>query len=525
MDAPYRDTFSVMSLWRTVSNPMPKALKSLSAFLVLGVIGILTILYATRWGAGLNHDSLGYIGSAKALLHGQGYSHVTPLGIVKPTIQWPPLFSLALTPFAFGAISIPDAARWLNAFLFGVNIALVGSFLHKKTSFLAALFGSLLVLTSTTMLYVHAMAWTEPLYIVLGLGGLYWLDVYVTNSKVYPLVLSAVCIGAAALTRYIGVTLIVTLCLSILLFGKRGLRRRFLNCFLAGLISSLPLLAFLARNYLVSDGHVTNQHFQMHLMKARHFRQAVDTLAAWLLLENASETVKVLTLVGVVLTIILLALWLHRSLASSFLKLHVAYVLIYCLGMAFFISFWSLDFGFDGRYLSPVFVSSVLILGFYLHRISCRAKKPVVIGLTALCALYLFAYIKHAVPWVKTVRQDGLGFESPSWKRAKLVTSVKNLPGDTLIYANYATGIAFLSQRKIGDLPLKFDEHTEDPNDYVPKLQEIGEGSKRQRTVILYVNYRSPHFLSENELRQCFALKEIENTAEGLIYEVSPLAN
>lgn len=491
---------------------------------MLGVAGIVTILYTTRWGTGLGHDSLGYIGGAKALVQGQGYSHVTPLGQLKPTIQWPPLFSLALTPFGLVGISIAEGARWLNAFLFGINIVVVGYLLYNKTSFLPSLFGSLLILTSIAMLFVHAMAWTEPLYIVLGLGGLYFLDVYVNTLKVHALMLSAFCIGAAALTRYIGVTLILVLCIGVLLFGKRRLGRRYLDCLLAGLVSSLPLLAWLARNHFLA-GDLTNQHFQMHLIKARHFKQGVDTFASWLLLEGISDNMKVLTLVGAVLAVVLLAMCLRNSLGSSFLKLHLTYVLIYCLGMAFFVSFWSLDFGFHRRYLTPVFVSGVLIVCFYVHRIAYQAKKSFVIGMAVLCALFLLGHIRRTVPWVKTIHQNGLAFESPAWKQSKLVASVKNLPGDTLIYANYATGIAFLSQRKIGDLPLKFDEHTEDANDYVPKLQEIGERSKKQRTVILYVNYRPPHFLSENELRQFFALTEIENTAEGLIYEVSPLAN
>ena len=495
----------------------------LLALAVLGATGTFALLYTTRWGAGLGHDSLGYIGGAKALLQGQGYSHVTPLGQLKPTIQWPPLFSLALVPFGLLGISIAEGARWLNALLFGINVFAVGYLLSEKTGFLSSLGGSLLILTSIPMLSVHAMAGSEPLYIFLSLGGLYFLDVYVTHPKTHALMLSAFCIGAAALTRYIGVTLIVVLCGSILLFGKRTLGRRYRDCFLAGAISSLPLLLWLGRNRFLA-GHLTNQHFQMHLMKPRHFKQGVDTFASWVFLEGVPNGVKVLTLVGTVLAIMLLATYFRNSLGSSLMKLHVMYALVYCLGMAFFVSFWSLDFGFHDRYLTPVFASGVLVACFIIHRMSCRAKKPFVIGLAVLCSLFLLGHVRRAIPWVETVHQYGLALESPAWRQSKLVASVKNLSSDTVIYANYATGIAFLSQRNIGDLPLKFDEHTEDPNDYAPKLKEIAEQSRTQRTVILYVNYRPPHFLSEDELKQFVALKEIENTAEGVMYEVSPLA-
>lgn len=108
------------------------------------------------------------------------------------------------------------------------------------------------------------------------------------------------------------------------------------------------------------------------------------------------------------------------------------------------------------------------------------------------------------------------------WRQSELVAAVKNLPGDARIYANYATGIAFLSQRKIEDLPIKFDEHTENTfSDYREKLKGIAEASQTQRTAIIYMNWNRPHFLTENELKQTLPLKKIVSTPEGSVYEVS----
>ena len=75
--------------------------KKLLTLLLLGLIGVLTILYSTRWGVGLAYDSIGYLSGAENLVRGQGYSHVTGLGEIEPTNQWPPMFSLSITPFGF----------------------------------------------------------------------------------------------------------------------------------------------------------------------------------------------------------------------------------------------------------------------------------------------------------------------------------------------------------------------------------------------------------------------------------------
>jgi hypothetical protein len=45
----------------------------ISATVVLALIGIASMQFATRWGAGISPDSVGYIDSARNLLDGRGY--------------------------------------------------------------------------------------------------------------------------------------------------------------------------------------------------------------------------------------------------------------------------------------------------------------------------------------------------------------------------------------------------------------------------------------------------------------------
>jgi hypothetical protein len=500
--------------------------KRLILLVIISLAGVLVILYSTRWGVGMGHDQLGYIQGAQNLVSGQGYSHYTPLGELKPTLQWPPLYSLTLTLPGFTGISIFEGARWLNALLFGINILMVGYIAYLKTDLWSALFGSFLMLTSTVLLYVHAMALSEPLFISLGLAGLYFLDRYVVNSRASLLILSALSMGAATLTRYMGVTLIATLCFGVLFFSKRLLRRRFFDCIIAGLVASLPLLIWIVRNRLVT-GQTASRTVQIHLIKLKHLKEGLYTIALWFMPARIAANSKALVLFAVIMVIcgVLLIAWSRERGAHTFFYLNVIYVLIYCLGLVFFISFVSLDLAFDTRYLSPVFVSVVLILALSVYQISRWASTPVVTGITALCLLLSCFYTVRAISFVKTAHQHGLGWESPSWRQSQLVTAVKNLPDETLIYANYATGIAYLSQRKIEDLPIKFDEHTENPaTGYLEKLREIGMESRRRRTIIIYISAFPPHFVSEDELNQVFSLRKISSTPEGSIYEVSALA-
>src|SRR5215831_8200316 len=158
---------------------------SLYLILFLGIMGMLTMLFATRAGIGLAVDSLHYIGASRSLLSGHGLSRVSYQGELIPMVHWPPLFPILLALLGTLGINPFDGARWLNSFIFGANIVLVGIMIHKQVprSVWPALFGSFLMLTSVNMLRTHSMALTEPAFIFFGFLGILLLAIYLENEK------------------------------------------------------------------------------------------------------------------------------------------------------------------------------------------------------------------------------------------------------------------------------------------------------------------------------------------------------
>jgi len=74
----------------------------------------------------------------------------------------------------------------------------------------AGILSSLLMPASPTMIEVHSWALSEPLYMFLGLVGLWLLSVALSSGGKGSFVVSAVAVGLAFLTRYIGGTLVAT---------------------------------------------------------------------------------------------------------------------------------------------------------------------------------------------------------------------------------------------------------------------------------------------------------------------------
>lgn len=491
---------------------------------MLGLIGVGMIFYSTRWGIGIAHDSFGYLSGAENLLRGQGYSHVTGLGEVMPTNQWPPLFSLAITPFGFAGLSISEGARWLNALLFGINILLIGYFVYRNTTFWPAIFASLIILTSVDLIRLHATAYSEPLYFFLGLCGLYWLDKYINTAKTFPLLISALIIGAAALTRYIGVTLIVTLCVSILVLGKRSLKRRLADCCIAGVISSLPLTLFAIRNVLVSGRVISYlDTVQTRLITAGQFMLGLDTISLWFLPATISFRNRMLVLGVAVLALVLITARFGRTNLPTFWSVNLIYVFAYLLSLTLAIVSVEPHIAYDAKYLSPVFVSIVIILALFLHGILLRAPRPVRIGLWVFLALFCISAGERAVVVVKDIHQNGLGFEAPELRQSKIMSSIKNLPVDVRIYASLPILVRFFTQRDIRELPWKYHPATENPvSGYLPELHEIQTSSRSQRTLIVYHRWRPYYYPTENDLKQVLSLKEIASAPDGTIYEVLP---
>jgi Dolichyl-phosphate-mannose-protein mannosyltransferase len=507
---------------------LQKVNKNFLLLLSLGFIGMLAIFYSTRWGIGLNQDSLFYIGGAESILRGQGFSYLQQ-GEMRTITKWPPLYSLVLAMFGMISTSVFAGARWVNALLFGINIVLVGRIVMVKTARLwPALLASSLMLMSGDMLTYHALAVSEPLYILFGLGALYFLDKYIQEASIYHLILGSLLVSAATLTRYIGVSLIATLCISLLIFSRRTLRERLIDCVVAGLVSSLPLLLWQVRNWqlsrseapLASGAELARVEFQTHLIEGRHLEPALGVVSSWLVPRPLPISLQVLGLVVVLLVFLLIVIRSQRG--NTFIYLNATYVVVYCSSLVFFISFASRDIYFDSRYLLPVFVSTVLVITIWLGQMAWKSKPVVRIATIVLCVLLPLFYIRNAAAVVLQAHHYGLGFASPTWTQSTIVNSIKYFPSDVRIYSNMPISVIFLTRRQVNALPYKFDPNSEKPFDnYLEKLREIGTTSKDQRTLIFYLP--GPIcFPSEDDLRQTMTLKKIATGPEGSLYEVSP---
>src|SRR5512142_2341988 len=199
------------------------------SFVLLGVlaaIGVALVLRATPEGMGLSDDSIAYIAGARSMLAGNGYREAW-LATDQPVTHFPPAFPAALTILGWFGLDPLRGARFLNALLFGLNIALAGILGWRMTRWLpAGIALGALALLNDSLLRVHAVTMSEPLFIFLSLLAFWSFDLYMERDEHWLWLLGCgAWSGLAYLTRYAGLALVATFLVALVIVHHTWRRR------------------------------------------------------------------------------------------------------------------------------------------------------------------------------------------------------------------------------------------------------------------------------------------------------------
>jgi len=194
---------------------------------LLALFAVIIAVTATRWGIGVDNDSVGYLNL-----------WIEP-GLA-PLLRW---MHAALGGLG---VDITVASRWLFVILMAANVVLVYYALYGATRSVGASFlGAVLVFAPVEMLQDHLMVYSEPVYLLCGLIGFLLLSRYLETAKLGFLVLSAVAVALAFLSRFVGLALVVTGGLSILFWSDKRLSNRILHSVIFAIISTAPTAIYL----------------------------------------------------------------------------------------------------------------------------------------------------------------------------------------------------------------------------------------------------------------------------------------
>lgn len=441
-------------------------------FMLVGVVGAIIILINTPLGIGVANDSVFYLSSAENLLVGRGLSW--PLGgdELKPLTHYPPLYPLTLAGLGLIGFDLVQGARLLAAVLFGTNIVLLGwlVFRHSK-SWPAAVAASVLAGVSPILIDIHLMAMTEPLFLFFLLATLALLAEYMKGASIGYLIVAGVTAGLTGITRYIGISVLVTGFLILILMGRIGWRRRLVNaCLFAGL-GLTPLSIWYLRNFLLT-GSTANRSLLYHPLKYSNLQAGAYTASIWLLPPTVPFRIRVVVFLMVLFTLAGLLLWrgkriLQARTGNKATEVHnlwlvgslIIFILVYGLLLFFSLTFIDASTRLNARILSPAYTVALLIIFivFGLGWFELPRGRFVPQAIAGLWVVLLASYSFRSVDILHTIRTEGSGFTGRVWQTSETVAVVGELEPGGILYSTEALPLYFLTGRPAYWVPEKFN--------------------------------------------------------------------
>lgn len=464
---------------------------------IFALFAMALVFVATTHGPGVGGDATIYLTSAENLIAGNGLGWTEADGSFRLLPYTPPFYPLTLSLIGFLGDMVAGA-RLLNVVLFAATVALCGLGFTRFTGqgWLGALLGGLLAF-SPVLLGVEVWAMSEPLFLLLGFGGLFALLAYLETRRRGYWIASAVLCGLAFLTRYMGLAFPATAGLALLLLGRgedRRVRlslvwRNLRDAVLFGILCLLPILAWFVVDFSITgtlgsrSGQPAAAYWQRFLEIGPALQQIVlfwlvpDSVSARLpgVLQTAAWIVPLVLLVGLAVLLVRRSRESGRKdgagqqgVSSSAVRLAVVFGLfgpVYLIVLAVAQVYTYPPITLASRMLSP-FHLSILVWMVALFFLGLRILAPrsrlawtvVSLGLLA----FLGSYALRSALIARDYHSSGIGYNAVSWRGSQTIAALKDLPADVPLISNETTAIMYLAGRPAYALQEIYQDHPQE---------------------------------------------------------------
>lgn len=442
-----------MSADRQADLPIPRQERALSLALLAGaaILGAALVWISTPGGASTSPDSWNYFAAARNLLAGEGFTRYTG----DPFVLWPPLFPtliaalIGLADLAGRNLHLLDALRVANALTVAATVIAAGLLWWRflRSALLVAL-ATLAVALGYPLIYVAAFAWSEPLFILLGLLALIALDRHLAAPRRRTLLAVAILAGLASLQRYTGAMLIVTGALALVLLALRvPLRRRLCDAATFAAVAALPLALWLAHNQ-ARAGTLTGERTPSTRTLRANIRAVYDLTITWLTPERFGIGYQAAGLIAGGALVLGLALLIVRERRGALRWLAGLRALPLILFAALYTAFVVVSAArvqydpIDERLLAPLYVPVIGLAFAALDRLAdwlrTRGGRIPAYALVALAALWLLHPVdrlRDNIPTLRDISQASqITYET--WRESPLVRAVRAEPPSGRILTN-----------------------------------------------------------------------------------------
>ena len=229
----------------------PNRFRSVSGWsTALGLIAFLgsahILIRTSIYGVEYHNDGGVYIFDAELLANGKIFQS-------DGLLWFPPLFAAVLSLYRLLGVEPSDVGQYLNIVSFGLIVLVVGHWLqHLIKVRLIVILTTITIITSYPLVRISSQLLSETLFVLITLFALIKLNLFLRwkiKSEFWLLIIFS---ALAFLTRYIGVTVILTGVLLILTNRGTPTSIKWKQAAIYSVASSLPAALWMTRNWIVN---------------------------------------------------------------------------------------------------------------------------------------------------------------------------------------------------------------------------------------------------------------------------------
>jgi hypothetical protein len=281
---------------------------------------------------------------------------------------------------------------------------------------------------------------------------------YATTRRRSDILQAAVAAGLGMLTRYAGISLLLTGVLVVAVFGATGLCARIKHLALFAVVAGVPLGLWFIRNTLFV-GHSATGRAVAHYSVSHRFKATPSTLDSWIAPIHV-PTIGLWWLIALAGGM-LLAVYRPRRLLSAIVSRAGRGVAVMLGFMAAYVVFLIASASteapgvqFSDRILSPALVAAIIavaLAGSVLYR--AAPHRRIASAAWILCAVLVAWASIHS----GRAEQRDLAAQPSTlhtvWPHSELIARIKALPPGTVIYSNLSGPLFFITGRQVIQLP------------------------------------------------------------------------
>lgn len=413
------------------------------SILLASVLGMFLVwLRQYNYGVGIDPDSIAYVDLAENLSKRRSLDATSP---------WFP-FMLCIV-ISLDIVDKFSSAAYLNMIAFGLSISIFIVWLSTKIrSHFILLYAGIACALFPLLGHEYATAKTESLFTLLVVTSLLTLDMFLDSNKKRWIILAALSAALSFLTRYIGISIIISI--PILVVARTRLSLRGFKCVVIHLAITVPVVGLYFLQNLLRTGGFFVQQWGWPFSNSYSIDTLTSELIKWLFsntifdyLEIISEKLDVNNILIRVVLLVALTTFLgyifvriyprNRLPKFGVLATPIVFIIVYTLVLWFSLASGNKTGSIIPRYLAPIYMPFLIVFAVILDRIwGALCRKVYIIAIVNLMSIWLIFTTLASHSNIREWLDYGYSYSSKGWADSETIDYLRLNPVVGLIYSN-----------------------------------------------------------------------------------------